>query len=170
MKRIIAAAFLIIAIPAIAQNPVTVKSSPASDVLVKTAQDLQIQQKSLDGILAQAKVGLETGQKALQAQIAKGNADLLTELRADKKYKDKLAAIDAMQKQLATLSQQAEQKFQQDSGPIQNEINKDRALIDGLTPIVRKENDLTEAATFDQATQKWTEPKVTPKPAEPAKK
>lgn len=154
---------------AVAQTPVTVKSSPASDVLVKTAQDLQTQQKSLDTILTNAKAGLETGQKALQAQINKANTDLLAELKADKKYKDKFAAIDAMQKQLQATTQQAEQKFQQDSGVIQNEVNKDKALIEGLTPIVRQENNLPDTATFDSTTQKWSTPKAAGNPAEAKK-
>lgn len=154
---------------AVAQTPVTVKSSPASDVLVKTAQDLQIQQKSLDTILTNAKAGLEINQKSLQEQINKANADLLAELKADKKYKDKFAAIDVMQKQLQTTTQNAQQKFQQDSGVIQNEVNKDKALIEGLTPIVRQENNLPDTAMFDSSTQKWSTPKAVDKSAEAKK-
>lgn len=154
---------------AMAQTPVTVKSTPASDALVKTAQDLQTSQKSLDTLLQQARTTLDASQKSLQSDIAKANADLLAELKADKKYKDKLTAIDAMQKQLQAVSQQAEQKYQQESGTLQNEVNKDKALIEGLTPVVRKENDLPAAATFDPATQKWTAPKNADKPAEPKK-
>lgn len=164
MKFLLVPALLLSSV-ALAQTPVTVKPTPASDVLVKTAQDLQTQQKSLDTILTNAKAGLETSQKALQAQINKANTDLLAELKADKKYKDRFAAIDAMQKQLQTTSQQAEQKFQQESGLIQTQISKDKALIEGLTPIVRQENDLSTSATFDSTTQKWTAPK-TDKPAE----
>lgn len=156
---------------AIAQNttPVAVKPSPASDALVKASQDMQAGQKSFDTILSHARVAAESSQKSLQADIQKANADLMAELKADKKYKDKLASIDELQKKLNTIGQQAEQKFQQEAGPIKNEINKDKALIDGLTPVVRKENDLPDTAKFDSATQKWTAPKVVDKPAEPKK-
>lgn len=151
------------------QTPVIVKPSPASDALVKIAQDLQTQQKSFDVILQQAQSTATSNQKQLQTDIQKANTDLLAELKADKKYKDKLAAIDTMQKQLNTVAQTAQQKFQQDTGPIQTEIAKDKVVIDGLIPIVRKENDLPATATFDPATQKWTVPKDQDKPADSKK-
>ena len=153
----------------IAQTPVTVKPSPAADALVHAAQDLQTEQKAFDTLLQQARTTAVASQKSLQEEIQKSNTDLLAELRADKKYKDKLAAIDVLQKQLQTVDQQANQKFQTEAAPIQNEINKDKALIDGLTPIVRQENSLPNTATFDLATQKWTEPKAVEKPAESKK-
>lgn len=154
-----------------AQTPtsVTVKPTPASDALVKAAQDLQTEQKSYDTILQQARTGAEANQKSIQADIQKANADFAAELKADKKYAAKLAAIEAMQKKLQAVNQQAEQKFQQDAGPIQGEINKNKALVEGLTPVVRKENDLPNAATFDPATQKWTTPQVPDKATEPKK-
>lgn len=154
---------------AAAQVPVTIKPSPASDALNQAAQESVNKQKSYDTILSKARIAADANQKSVQSELQKANAALLAELKVDKKYKDKLDAIDNLQKQLNTSGQQAEQKFQQEAGPIQNEINKDKALIDGLTPVVRKENDLPETAKFDSATQKWTAPKVEDKPAEPKK-
>lgn len=166
MKFLIVPALLISSV-VLSQSPtpVVVKSSPASDALVHAAQELATQQKSYDTILNQARSGMEANQKTLQADIQKANADLLAELKADKKYKDKLDAIDALQKKLNTVGEQAGQKFQQDAGPIQNVINTDKAVIDGLIPVVRKENDLPPTATFDSATQTWTDTK----PVEPKK-
>jgi ribosome-associated translation inhibitor RaiA len=139
------------------------------EALNRAAQDWNAEQKSFDALLSKARESSTANQKTVQAQIQKANADLLAELKADKKYKDKLEAIDALQKQLQTAAQQAEQKFQQEAGPIGNEITKNKALIDGLTPVVRKENDLPASATFDSATQKWTTPKVEEKAVEPKK-
>lgn len=165
MKFLIAPVLLVTSL-AMAQTPVTVKPSPAADALVKAAQDLQSGQKSFDIALSQARIAADASQKSLQADIQRSNTELLAELKADKKYAAKLAAIDTMQKELNAVVDKANQKFQQEAGPIQNEMNKDKALIDGLTPVVRKENDLPATATFDPVTQKWTEAKATNNPVE----
>lgn len=148
---------------------VAVKPTPASDALVHAAQDLTTEQKSFDTALNQARSTADASQKSIQAEMKKASDDLMVELKADKKYKDKLAAIDVLQKNLQNAGQQAEQKFQQEVGPIQNAIGKDKALIDGLIPVVRQENGLADTATFDSATQKWSAPKVAEKPVEAKK-
>lgn len=166
---IVPALFLSSIVMAQTSDTITVKPSPASDALNRAAQESVTQQKSFDAILSQARVAADTSQKSLQTEIQKANADLLAELKADKKYKDKLAAIDVLQKGLQTAGQKAEQKFVQDAGPLQNEIGKDKLLIEGLIPVVRKENDFPPTANFDTATQKWTLPKASDKPVEPKK-
>jgi len=145
----------------LAQAPsnVSVKSSPASDALVKAAQELVTEQKSFDTMISQARSASEASQKSLQAEIQKANAELQAELKSDKKYKGKLNKIDTMLKQLQSSQQEAQSKFTQESSPIQSAIYKDKALIEGLSPVVRKENNLPADATFDPVTQKWTSPK-----------
>lgn len=157
MKFLLVFAFLIGSV-AMAQTSVTVKSSPAVDALNHAAQDLTTEQKSLDTILQQARSNVDASQKSIQAELQKANTDLLKDLKADKKYKDRIAALEEMQKRLQTIGQQAEQKYQQEAGSIQNKVNTDKALIDGLIPVVRSENNLPTTATYDQATQKWTVP------------
>ena len=148
---------------AFAQTAATVKPSPASDALVHAAQDLATAQKSYDNILNQARSTMDASSKALQQQLNDANKTLLDQLKADKKYKDELAKIDGLQKQMQGLNADASQKFNQNAAPIQNEIGKDKALIDGLIPIVRKENDLPATVTFDTATQKWSNAPATAK-------
>ena len=159
MKCLFAAPFFLVSILAVGQT-VTVKSSPAVDALNHAAQDLATEQKSFDAILNQARSSMDASNKQLQDKLQELNKALLDQLKADKKYKDQLAAIDAVQKQLSGLNADASQKFNAQVAPIQNEIGKDKALIDGLIPVVRKENNLPDAATFDSVSQKWTAPKV----------
>lgn len=149
-----------------AVNVVVVKSSPASDALVSTAKELTDEQKSLDTILNQARSSLDMQQKSLSKQLQDTQKDLEEKLKADKKYSPVLANIQALQKQLADLQTQAQSKFAQTSAPIQNKIATDKALIDGLVPVVRKENQLPPIAMFDPATQKWSLPKEADKPVE----
>lgn len=142
-----------------AGNPVTVKSSPASDALVSAAKEMTDEKKSYDTALGQARTTLESSQKTLGEQLQAAQKDLNEKLKADKHYSPALANIETLQKQLAELQSQAQQKFSQASGPISNKISTDKALISGLIPIVRKENNLPDTTTFDPATQKWTEAK-----------
>jgi len=141
------------------QTVITVKSSPASDALVTASKEMTEGQKSFDTALQQARSGLEINQKSLSDQLQTVQKDLSDKLKADKKYAPILADIDRLQKQLAGLQNDAQQKFVQASAPISNKIATDKALIDGLIPIVRKENDLPSTTTFNSTTQKWTEPK-----------
>lgn len=149
--------------------PVTVKQTPSSEALVKTAQDMAVAQKSLDTMMAKARAGNDANQRPITLAIQKANEDLLTELKQDKRYRDQLAKIDGLQKQLQAINQRDNQQFSQDIVPIQVKIGSDKALIDGLVPIVRQENGMTETATFDPATQKWTVPPAADKPVETKK-
>lgn len=148
---------------------VVVKSSPASDALIAAAKEATEEQKSFDTALQQARSSLDSSQKQLSTQLQDAQKDLNEKLKADKKYAPMLANIETMQKQLADLQSQAQNKFAQSSAPISNKIAVDKTLIDGLVPIVRKENGLSDTATFDPATQKWSTPKEAEKPAESKK-
>ena len=55
------------------------------------------------------------------------------------------------QKELA----QAQQAYQAQTNPAQQNVSKDNALIQGLEPIVKKENSLPDTASFDQQKQEW---------------
>ena len=136
--------------------PITVKATPASDALNAAAKDLTTEQKAFDTLLNQAKATADTDAKVLQQQLLDASNALQKQLRADKKYAPQLAEIDALQKQLTDLQQTAQQKFAASAGPIQAALQKDRALVDGLTPVVRAENpELTKDAQFDAATGVW---------------
>ena len=110
-----------------------------------------------------------TNQKALSDSLQAAQKSLTDELAKDKKYAAQVEKINAMGKQLQDLTANASAKFNQDAGPIQQKLNSDSALIAGLIPIVRKENDLPETATFDKDTQKWTVPSAEPAKAEAKK-
>jgi hypothetical protein len=138
------------------QTTVTVKPSPASDTLVHAAQDLETETKAFTNAQHQAQSTYDSDVKALQTKIQELYKTLMDQVRADKRYKGQMDEIDVVQKQMKDHDATASVKFNQSVGPIQNSIGKDRALIDGLIPIVRKENDLPDSATFDTATQKWS--------------
>lgn len=164
MKKIIAIAILAGVTLLHAQNAkpatpksaaVTVKSSAAEDALVQAAKDLQADQQTITQLIAQARATSDSEQKDLQQQIAAKNQALLEKLRADKKYKPFLDELDGLQKQL----QQEQVHLQETFGPriqaAQVKIQQDQALVNGLIPVVRKENGLPDSAVFDAATQTW---------------
>lgn len=133
----------------------TAKPSPASDALNKAAQESTVQQQTFDAAFQTAKAALDAQVKDLQKQSAELNQQLNAQIRADKHYKPLFEKIDAIQKQLAALNKDATDKFQQNVGPIQNQLATNKVLIESLVPIVRKENGWPESATFDAATQTW---------------
>lgn len=134
---------------------VTVKSSPAADALVSAAKDLSTEKKSLDVALQQARSTLDTSQKAIKDQLTALQKDLNDKLKADKKYAPDLDKMEKLQKQLQDSGNEATNKFNQVGGPISTKVAQDQALIDGLIPVVRKENGLPDTATFDVETQTW---------------
>lgn len=149
-----------------AQTPATPKASPASEALAHAAKDIGTEQKAFDAALHQAKATLDVSVKDLQKQNADLNKTLNDQIRADKKYKPMFEKIDAIQKQIQALNTDATNKFSQSVGPLNNQIASDKALIEGLEPVVRKENGWPDSATFDVATQTW---KGIPQPAEEKK-
>ena len=135
---------------------ITVKATPASDALNAAAKDLVTEQKAFDTLLNQAKANADMDAKVLQQKLLDASNALQKQLRADKKYAPQLAAIDTLQKQLTDLQQNDQQKFASSTGPIQAALQKDRALVDGLTPVVKAENPaLPAGAVYDAATGVW---------------
>lgn len=135
---------------------VTVKSSPAEDALVKAAKEAASSQRAYDTLLQQARSGLESNQKDIAKQLTDVQNDLNAKLKEDKKYKPLVDKIIALQQQLSDASKTAQNNFSQQSGPLQQQLNTDNALIKGLIPVVRQENGLPETVKFDSNTQKWT--------------
>ena len=139
-------------------NEVQVKDTPASQSLVQLAKDQEADQKHLNDIFQQARSSLDSNNKALQDELTKSQKALDDKLKADKKYRDDLAHIADIQSQITNAGTKAQQAFQQSIGPIQQKLNMASAQVQGLIPVVRKENGLPDTATFDMATQKWTNP------------
>jgi septal ring factor EnvC (AmiA/AmiB activator) len=134
---------------------VTIKPSPASDALNTAAKELTAGQKSLETITQQARAVLESQQKDIQKQLQDTSKALNEKLKEDKKYKPDLDKIDTLTKQLQTLQSNAEKQYTAQAGPIQQKVATDNALVNGLTPVVKKENSLPDSATYDAATQTW---------------
>ena len=146
---------------------IDVKSSPASDALIAAAKEYTSSQAALDTMRQQAMSALQQNQKALQDQLTAAQKSLDDKIRADKKYKSEFDNIANLQKQLTDINTTANTKFGQQASPLMQKINTDKPLMDGLIPIVRKENNLPDNAAFDEKTQTWSVPA---KPAEAPKK
>lgn len=156
------ALFILAASVAAAQKPtdVTVKDTPASQTLVQIAKQKIDDQKVLDTKFQQARSNLDSSNKAIQDQLKAVSDDLQNKLKADKKYKPMLDQIADLQKKLGENGSNAQQAFQRDIGPVQQKVQMETNQVDGLIPIVRKENGLPDTATFDGATGKWSVPEV----------
>lgn len=136
-------------------DSVEVKSSPASDTLNQAAKELAASNKSMQEIIDNIRNGLNVNQKKQADQLTSLQKELQEKLKADKKYKPLMDQMKAIQEDLQEASQRAQQQFNQQTAPIQQKIQTDTALVQGLIPVVRKENDLPDTAKFDTATQKW---------------
>jgi hypothetical protein len=157
---------LLLAAPSFAQAPkaeaappvtpvILVKDTPASKALISAAKDAAETQKNFDNALLQAKSGLDVSQKNLSSSLDAKTKDLHDKLLSDKKYAEAVKEIDTIQNQIQNLSKTANTKFQEQSGPLQQKIATDTALINGLIPVVRQENELKATDVFDAATQAW---------------
>lgn len=134
---------------------VVVKQTPASDALTQAAKEAQSEQKSYDTALQQGKLALTAEQKTPLSDLAAAQADLDTKLKSDKKYKPLLDRIAMIEAQLKTLTQAAQTKFATTIGPVQGRLALDKAAMDALVPIVRKENALADSVKYDENTQTW---------------
>ena len=134
---------------------IVVPSSPSEDALIAAARDFISSKSSLDTLLKQAQSGLDTNQKQLTAELQAATKALTDKVHADKKYAGDLAHIADLQKKLQDEQNAANGKFQVESTPIAQKNNTDKALMDGLVPIVRKENGLRDSDWFDTNTQTW---------------
>lgn len=134
--------------------PPSVKPTPASDALVIAAKDQATSQASLDTILNQARTTINTNSKQLQQTIAVKTDDLQKKLKEDKKYAPMIAEIEKLQADFKSLQSNAQADFNKQTMPIQQKIASDGALIDGLVPIVAKENGISP-----EEVKKWVEGK-----------
>ena len=141
-----------------AQTEVKVKDTPASTTLVQLAKSQVQDQKEASDKFQQARTMLDQTTKDLSGKIQAIQKELQDQLQKDKKYKPMLDQIDALNKQLDTARQNAQQQYSKDTGSIQQKLSSETAQVQGLIPVVRKENDLPDTATFDLNTQKWTVP------------
>jgi hypothetical protein len=162
--------FSLLAFALYGQAPAPVaKSSPASDALIAAAKEMKEEQKAFDTALTQARSSFDISQKSLLTQIQEAQKDLNDKVKADKKYAPLIEKISTLQKQGQDLQQHAQTQFAQSANPLQSKIASDKALIEGLIPVVRKENGFPDNAAFDPATQNWSVPKAVEKVAEPKK-
>lgn len=159
LLRISAFTLLFVGVAAFAQTPVTVKQSPASDMLVQLAKDHAANSKALELKFQQARAALDQSNKSMQDEIAAANKALTDDLRQDKKYKGRLEHIDDLQKKLADNGTAANAAFVKDVGPLQQKVSQEAGQLEELEKVVKAENNLPDGATFDLATGKWTEPK-----------
>lgn len=137
-------------------NEVAVKDSPASQSLAQLAKDQVVDQKHLNDIFQQARTSLDQNNKALNDAVVAAQKELNDKLNEDKKYRPMMDKLKDLQKQLQEAGQKAQQDFQKSVGPIQQKLNMESAQIQGLEPVVRKENNLPDNAVFNAATGKWS--------------
>jgi len=157
--RIIAFTLAIFTAKAFAQTPLTPKDTPASQVLAQLVKDHNADQKAFDVKRQQAMSTLDQSNKTLSDQVAAMQKALMDDLNKDKKYKPRIDQINGMQQKLQTNGANANQAFQRDVGPLQQRVLTEQSQIDGLLPVIRKENGFADNAVFDPATGKWSEPK-----------
>lgn len=143
------------AAPTASAEAVAIKPSPASEALIAAARSIQEEQKSLTEAFNQARSTLDLNQKTLQQSLTKSQNDLAAQLKQDKKYKDEMAQIDVLGKQIQDAGNKAQEDFQTKARPLQSQLASNTALLNGLLSVVRKENGLPDSATFDTATQTW---------------
>lgn len=150
-----------------------IKSTPASDALVKAAKEATEAEKSFNDLMQQARTGLTETQKTTSQKIKTDNQKLWDDVKQDKKYKARIDDLDRMQKQLDEAATNAQKDFNAKSMPLQQTIASDAALIAGLAPVVLADSNLPDTTTTftyggitftkDAKTQKWTVPAETKK-------
>jgi DNA repair ATPase RecN len=162
VKRIIALTILMFAAyaayPQAKPNELTPKDTPASQTLNQLAKDKATDQKVWDTKLQQARFGLDQQQKTLNDQLQTVQKDLNAKLQADKKYKPLLDQIADTQKKINEVAQSAQANFMKDMGSVQQKLNMEATQAQGLVPVIKKENNFPDNATYDLDTQKWTVP------------
>lgn len=164
MKRIVVLTVIFIATyTAYCQTEIAVKSTAAQDALVELARSQAADEEALNVKVQQANSALDQSKKALQDQLQAVSKDLNEKLQQDKRYKPSLDQITDLQKKLQDLQQTAAANFQKDAGALQQKLQTEKAQVEGLIPVVKKEDHMPADAAFDYKTQKWTIPA---KPAE----
>lgn len=136
-------------------SSIVVKKTPASDALNQAAKDMTSEQKSLDTAVTAAKSALDAAQKVTNDKLVAAGKVLNDKLKADRRYKDDVVLIEKLQLELNANGADAQNKFNVSSGPLSSKLIVDKTLVESLTPIVRKENELPATAAYDAATQTW---------------
>ena len=156
------ALFLLVPLSLLGQTPVTVKPSVAQSTLDQTAKDLAVNQKSVNDIFQQFRGSIAANQKQLQDDLTAKQKALEAKLKADKKYGPMLEEINQIVGKLQANNQNAQQELNQKTGPINQKIQSETALMDGLVKVVKQENGLPDAATYDPSKQTWSIPVKAP--------
>lgn len=128
-----------------AVGDVVVKSSPAEDALIKSAQQMDEISKTYNTLLQQARTTLDAQNKPLLDEIK----------TRSKKWQDK---IDADTKDLKTKidanTVAAQTQFQKETAPLQAKaVSPD--TIKALEGVVKEEQNLPAGAHFDLNQKKW---------------
>lgn len=151
---------LALAMPVFAQqSDLKPKSSPAADALVELAKSQTSDQGLLNVKMQQARSTIDQNNKQLIADIQSAQKDLQDKLEQDKKYKPLIDHINDTQKKLNESGQKVAADYQRDNGVLAQRIQNETVQVQGLIPVVRKENGFPDNAAFDIETQKWTVPK-----------
>ena len=137
---------------------VAIKDTPAAQSLSKLAAEQKADSANINTVFQQARAGLDQSAKSLNEEVQKAQKDLQDKLKEDKHYKPLLDHIADVQKQLQALNGKATTDYQKVVGPVQQKLNTELADIHALIPVVRKENNLPDDASFDMNTGKWTLP------------
>ncbi|HEY3620722.1 MAG TPA: hypothetical protein VGK96_28295 [Candidatus Sulfotelmatobacter sp.] len=157
MKIGVFLAIVLITAGVMAQEPV--KDSVASQTLNKMAQQYAVDKAQLDTKTQQARSSLDASNKELNEKAAALQKQLLDQIRADKRYKPLLDQVDQLKKQSDQLNADAQRKFVEANRELMERVNGAAGQMESVKGIVRKENSLPEAATYDAATQTWAVPK-----------
>lgn len=135
----------------------TPKDSSAQQLLVSTSKDHQTQQAAWETARQQAQASYDNDKKNLLAEAQKQEQALVTRLRVDKHYKDDVAKLDTIQKQLEELDATYTKKFGDAQAPTIQKIATDSVEIQAYEKTVRDENKWPATARWDEKSGKWFE-------------
>ena len=140
-----------------AEDPkeLTPKDSSAQQLLVSTSKDHQATQAAWETARQQAQASYDNDKKNLLSEAQRQEQALVTRLRADKHYKDDVAKIDALQKQLEGLDAAYTKKFGDAQAPTVQKIATDSVEIQAYEKTVRAENKWPDSARWDEKLGKW---------------
>lgn len=143
-----------------AVKDLNVKSTPASDLLVQLSKDTQADQAAFNVKVQQARSNLDQSVKSLNDQLASLRSKLNADLEKDKKYKPTIEQIAALQKQITDINTKANADFNQESIPISQKLGTEKAQIQSLIDVVRKENNFPANAVYSEEKQTWSAPET----------
>lgn len=135
------------------------KDSPAFQSLMLATADKAKYEAEAEAKRQQAIAELGSTNKPLIDKMQALQKDLQDRLKKDHHYSKQLAEIEAIQSQLSEAGKKAQATFTSTVGPIHLKVQEDKAKIDALVPIVRKENGFPDDSQFNEQTKKWEVPK-----------